>query len=108
MFHQYARAYYSQNTLSSCYCWDLGDKIEDGFAVAVVIKNLVDLAKEVDTGEWESNNVVHVKFEKENEKIKVVYKLTTSITLQMKFNHKVCGDVNLSGTVTRQIKFFNF
>jgi capping protein beta len=108
MFNQYARAYYSQNTLSSCYCWDIGEKIEDGFAVAVVIKNLVDLAKEVDTGKWESNNVVHVSFEKENEKIKVVYKLTTSIMLQMKFIHKVCGDVNLSGTVSRQVIFFNF
>ncbi len=103
MFANYARAYYSTSTISSCYCWDLGKEIEDGFVVAVLVKNIVDLKKEVDKGKWESNNVVNVSFIKHADKIEVLYKLTSSALLEMNFNHKTCGDVNLSGTVSKQV-----
>jgi capping protein beta len=104
MFGLYAKAYYSISCKSSCYCWELGDSIEDGFAVAVLVKNLVDLEKEVDSGKWESNNVVNVTFNKAGDKIEATYKLTTSVVLQMNFDHKVCGKVCLSGTVSRQMQ----
>jgi capping protein beta len=38
----------------------------------------------------------------EGKTLKAVYKLTTSIILQMSFNHTVCGLVDLSGSITRQ------
>lgn len=104
MFGLYARAYYSSHCKSSCYVWELGEKIEEGFAVAVLIKQTVDLEKEVDSGKWESNNVVNVTFNQIGEKIEVTYKLTTSVVLQMKFDHKTCGKVSLSGTVSRQMQ----
>jgi capping protein beta len=107
MFALYTKAYYSLTTLTSVYCWDLADRIEDGFAVAVLIKNNVNHEKEVNVGQWESNNVLNVSFsENENNKIQAVYKLTSTVVLQMSFNHKVCGKVTLSGTISRQVKLY--
>jgi len=102
MFSIYTKAYYSSSTVCSCYLWDLGDSIEDGFAVSVLIKNLVNMEKSVENGVWESNNIVNVTFTKEGDKLEVHYKLTTSIVLGMSFRNDTCGDVNLSGTVSRQ------
>jgi capping protein beta len=105
MFGLYSRAYYSPTTISSVYCWDLGNKIEDGFAIAILIKNDVNLEKEIDSGKWDSNNVINVSFsEIDANKINVTYKLTTTVILQMSFDHNTCGKVRLSGTVSRQVK----
>lgn len=107
MFSLYSKAYYSPITISSVYCWELGDSIEEGFAVAILIKNNVNLEKEVNKGQWDSNNVINVTFSKiDHNKIQVTYKLTTTIILQMNFEHKICGKVSLSGTVSRQVKLF--
>lgn len=104
IFTLYGKNYYSNTTVTSCYCWELGDKLEDGFAVAILIKNSVNSEKEVENGTWDSNNVVNVTFKREGDKFHVNYKLTSSIILQMSFDHKVCGKVNLSGTVSRQLQ----
>ena len=106
MFAIYSKAYYSLSTLISVYCWDLEDRVEDGFAVAILIKNNVDHEKEINVGQWESNNVLNVSFENENNKIQAVYKLTSTVALQMNFYHKVCGKVSLSGTISRQVKLY--
>ena len=45
---------------------------------------------------------MNVQFKTEGNKIKVMYKLTTTIILQMSFKHTVCGVVDLSGSMTRQ------
>jgi len=45
---------------------------------------------------------MNVQFRNEGNKIKVTYKLTTTIILQMSFKHNVCGVVDLSGSITRQ------
>lgn len=103
-FNAYCRAYYSNSTISSVYCWELGEAIEEGFAVAVMIKNLVNLEKAVDSGVWESSNVVNVSFSKEGDQITALYKLTSTVVLQMSFVHNVCGKVALSGTVAKQVQ----
>jgi capping protein beta len=104
IFAHYARSYYSPTAICSCYCWEIGDTIEEGFEVGVIIKNKVNLEKEIDSGIWDSSNIVNVTFIKEDgDKLKAVYKLTTSVSLQMYFDHKTCGKINLSGTVSRQV-----
>jgi capping protein beta len=105
MFQIYARSYYSGSTITSSYCWNLGEKTEDGFGVSILIKNIVNLEKEVNSGVWDSNNVINVTFTNEGDKLKALYKLTTSVTLHMSFDHKICGKVNLSGSVSRQVNF---
>ena len=107
MFGIYTKAYYSPTTVSSCYLWELGETIEDGFAVVCLIKNTVDTQKGVDTGVWDSCNLVTVKFNKVTDHhgqhlVEVEYKLTSTVMLQMSFNHKICGKVSLSGSFTKQ------
>lgn len=63
---------------------------------------VVESKKEVDKGIWDSINFVNVQFKTEGNRTKVVYKLTTTIILQMSFKHLVCGLVDLSGSITRQ------
>jgi capping protein beta len=106
MFSLYIHAYYSYNTICSVYLYEIGETIEDGFVIVVLIKNIVNDQKGVENGVWESTNFVTVNFTHEkNQKgeIKTNYKLITTVLLQMKFDHKICGKINLSGNVTRQV-----
>jgi len=102
VFPIYAKHYYSNTAITSVYLTELGEKIEEGFLVTVLIKNDVESKKEVDKGIWDSINFMNVQFRNEGNKIKVTYKLTTTIILQMSFKHNVCGVVDLSGSITRQ------
>lgn len=103
VFSVYAKAYYSNTTISSCYVWELGDKIEDGIALAVLFKNNISFQKEVESGTWDSCNFITINFSKNAEGLKAVYKLITTVFLQMNFNHKVCGKCYLSGSVNKQV-----
>ena len=62
VFSVYAKAYYSNTTISSCYVWELGDKIEDGIALAVLFKNDISFQKEVESGTWDSCNFITINF----------------------------------------------
>lgn len=101
MFHQYTKAYYSSTAHVSCYCWDLTEKISDGFGVAVLIKNSINHENDINLGIWDSSNVVNVTFEEEGGKIKAKYSLVTTVSLSMGFSSKICGSVSLSGTIGR-------
>jgi len=105
MFNTYAHVYYSSTSIASVYCWELGQNLHQGFAVAVLIRNAINIEKEVDSGVWESNNVVNVTYTNEGDKLNVLYKLTTTIVLQMNFHHNLCGKITLSGTVSKQVFF---
>jgi capping protein beta len=99
----YARAYYSNTAKSSCYAWELGDKLEDGLALAVLIKNSVELEKEVESGVWETSNLVTINFSTQNGQLNADYKLTTTLVLNLNFKNNICGKVTLSGSLTKQI-----
>jgi capping protein beta len=102
MFSVYARAYYSNSTISSCYVWELAEKLEQGFAIAVLIKNSVDLKKEVESGIWESSNLVTINFSNESGQLNANYRLITTLILNLNFKNNICGKVNLSGSLTKQ------
>jgi capping protein beta len=70
--------------------------------VIFLLKTVVESKKEVEKGIWDSINFVNVQFVSEGNRLKAVYKLTTTIILQMSFKHPVCGLVDLSGSITRQ------
>lgn len=101
MFHQYAKAYYSSTAHVSCYCWDLGEQVSEGFGAAVLIKNAINHEKDINTGVWDSSNIVTVTFEEEGGKIKAKYSLITTVSLSMGFTSKICGSVSLSGSIAR-------
>lgn len=96
MFHQYAKSYYSLSANVSCYCWDLGAKIEEGFGVAIVIKNALS-----NKSTWDSSNVITVTFDNSSGKIKAKYNLITTVNLSLLVERPVSGKVNLSGSIAR-------
>lgn len=102
MFHQYTYLYYSNSAISSVYVYEVGNKIEDGFIVAILIKNSIEAEKQLSSGVWDSVNFVHVTFSREDSII-VTYKLTTTIILKMNLQHKHFSNLSLSGTLTRQV-----
>ncbi len=103
MFSIYSSLYYSSNTVSSVYVWELGNSIEDGFIVSILIKNSTEFEKKLNSGIWDSINFIHVTFSKDEEVLTVSYKLTTTIILKMKLDHPRFSDLSLSGTFTRQV-----
>ena len=104
MFLQYTKAYYSSTAHVSCYCWDIGESIQEGFGVAILIKNAINHEKDINTGIWDSSNIVTVTFEEEGGKIKANYNLITTVRLVMAFESKICGSVSLSGSIARSAK----
>lgn len=102
MFKLYMKHYYSLTTIYSVYCWELGNTLADGYGVAVLIKNETSHEKKINSGIWDSTNLITVKFENDpSGKKKAKYSLITTVNLAMKFDSKICGTVCLSGTITR-------
>jgi capping protein beta len=64
---------------------------------------VVDKKKGLESGIWDTINFVNVKFQNEGS-LKATYKLTTTVILQMSLNHNVCGAVDLSGSITKQVE----
>ena len=102
MFKLYIKHYYSLTTICSVYCWELGDSLADGYGVAVLIKNSLTSQKKINTGNWDSSNLITVTFDNDSSgKKKAKYNLITTVNLAMTFDSKICGKVCLSGTIAR-------
>jgi len=102
MFKIYVRLYYSTSTICSVYCWELGETLAEGYGVAVLIKNSLSGQKKINTGSWDSSNLITVTFEEHGSgKKKANYNLITTVNLAMAFESKICGKVCLSGTIAR-------
>ena len=101
MFQMYTKAYYSSTAISSVYCWDIGETPQEGFGVAVLIKNSLSHEQNLNTGNWDSSNICTVSFQESNGQIKAKYELITTVSLTLAFDGKICGSVNLSGIVAR-------
>lgn len=107
MFAIYVKNYYTSQTVCSVYLYEIGTRVEDGFVVVVLIKNVVNLVKGVDDGEWDTTNFITVNYSyNEKNELMANYNLITTLLLQMKFDHKVCGKINLSGNVTKKVYLF--
>ncbi len=105
MFHLYSYQYYSNSAISSVYLYEIGEHIKDGFIAAIVIKNSIECEKQLNIGVWDSVNFIHVNFNEDSTNLTVTYKITTTIILIMKLQHKNFKDLSLSGTLTRQVRF---
>ena len=106
MFKIYVKLYYSTSTVCSVYCWELGETLSEGYGVAVLIKNSLTDQKKINTGSWDSSNLITVTFEDESSgKKKAKYNLISTVNLAMSFNSKICGKVCLSGTIARSSHF---
>lgn len=102
IFQLYVKTYYSSSGHYSVYCWDLGENIQEGFGVAILIKNSTSQSSN-NEGTWDSNNSITVKFNEKGGKIYADYNLITNVTLTMAFSNQICGKVHLSGTVSHSV-----
>lgn len=93
VFDVYRDLYY-EGGVSSVYAWDLAG----GFACVVLIKKTADGTGKRDAkGSWDSIHVVEVVESGTNAK----YKLTSTVMLSLITSLPTCGDVVLSGSMTR-------
>eukprot|EP01139_Manchomonas_bermudensis_P004873 Amastigsp_a174412_1808.p2 type:complete len:283 gc:universal Amastigsp_a174412_1808:921-73(-) len=93
VFDVYRDLYY-EGGVSSVYAWDL----DGGFACVILIKKTADgTGKRDGKGSWDSIHVVEVVENGTNAK----YKLTSTVMLSLITSLPTCGDVNLSGSMTR-------
>ncbi|KAJ3114239.1 hypothetical protein HDU96_002366 [Phlyctochytrium bullatum] len=92
-FDTYRELYY-EGGVSSVYMWDL----DDGFACVVLIKKGVSEDAAVSAGSWDSIHVI----ETQEKGRSAHYKLTSTIMLGLAQNESKFGDLNLSGSLTRQ------
>jgi len=79
------------------YCWDL----DNGFAACILIKKTQDQSKKGQPmrGSWDSIHVVEIN----NSNPKTAhYKLTSTVMLTIETQTATAGQVNLSGSLTRQ------
>jgi len=95
VFDIYRDLYY-EGGVSSVYCWDLSG----GFAAVVLIKKTQDQSKKGQPmkGAWDSIHVIEVQKNKNN----AHYKLTSTVMLSIVTETEATGNVNLSGSLTRQ------
>lgn len=87
------REMYFEGGVSSVYMWDL----DHGFAACILIKKVGEGSKKM-KGAWDSIHVVEVQ---DNGRT-ATYKLTSTVMLYMKTNKPGHGEMNLSGSMTRQ------
>ncbi|KAI8373159.1 F-actin-capping protein subunit beta [Radiomyces spectabilis] len=91
-FDTYRELYYAGG-VSSVYTFDIDDK----FAVVVLIKKVGDGVRRM-KGAWDSIHVFEVQERGRN----AHYKLTSTVMLYMITNNDDLGNMNLSGSMTRQ------
>eukprot|EP01117_Protostelium_nocturnum_P009732 TRINITY_DN347_c0_g1_i1.p1 TRINITY_DN347_c0_g1~~TRINITY_DN347_c0_g1_i1.p1 ORF type:complete len:304 (+),score=99.85 TRINITY_DN347_c0_g1_i1:98-913(+) len=95
IFDIYRDLYY-EGGVSSVYCWDL----DGGFAACILIKKTQDQSKKGQPmkGAWDSIHVIEVQDNKKS----AHYKLTSTVMLTIETETANAGQVNLSGSLTRQ------
>ena len=95
LFEAYRELYY-EGGASSVYLWEQ----DDGFAGCFLVKKAVKDNEFVKTGTWDSIHVIDVKENKADKKF--VYKLMTTVMLNMTAEKTEIGNTNMSGSLQRQ------
>lgn len=104
IFREYAKLYYGNSSICSSYCWELNSNIDQGFCVAVVIKNIIDAQKGIRGGCWDSSNLVVIKFNETDSGLEALYRLTSTVFFSASLLEKEAGSIEFSGSVTRLVE----
>lgn len=96
VFDSYRHLYY-EGGVSSVYFWELDD---NSFAGCFLVKkDVTEKKRAVSSGCWDSIHVI----EANTQGSECSYRLTTTVMLSMTVPNHEAGDVNLSGSLTRQM-----
>ena len=98
LFDQYRELYFDGGHCS-VYFWDLD---EGGFAACFLIKKVVEGGENVKRGSWDGIHVIEANEKPASNPKQYVYKLTSTVMLNMNMDKEDCGKTSLSGSVTRQ------
>lgn len=99
IFKVYTKNYYGNSGLSSCYCWNLGDNIQEGFGVACLVKNTYDQSK------WDSSSNIQITYEMENGKLTAKYNFITTVYITMTISQSKVGKIIISGSRSKSASF---
>jgi capping protein beta len=104
IFKEYTKLYYGNTAIPSVYVWEQGESIDNGFYCALLIKNSVGTLRGLEKAEWDSVNIVNIKFSNEKERyierIKATYKIYTNIIFKFKASNI---NTEWSGSISRQV-----
>jgi len=95
LFDKYRHLYF-EGGHSSVYMWDLD---EGNFAACFLIRKDVGEVRGLQGGAWNSIHVFEVQ-DKGNDQF--LYKLTTTVIVEMAVDNDTVGEVDLSGSMTKQ------
>jgi capping protein beta len=98
LFSEYLKLYYEGGIVNTFF-WD---KEDGGFAGCVLIKKECEKIKGVTKGVWDSLNVFDVKQDNAGGRNKQIYKITSTVVLEITMNTEQTGEVVLSGNLTKQ------
>jgi len=106
VFQNYIKAYYSSEAICSVYLDTTDENMDNGYLVNVRIKNPIkDKTKDLDTGCWDSNNIIEVKYIPDNQNVRVEYKISSSVYLTLNVNNGDTGKLNASGYSIKTVNF---
>lgn len=109
VFQSYIRAYYSPEAICSVYLDTADENLENGFLVNVRIKNPIkDKTKDLDTGCWDSNNIIEVKYIRDNPNANIEYRISTSVYLIINTNNEQNGNISASGYTIKTVIIYIF
>ncbi len=104
IFQSYIKAYYSFEAICSVYLDTSDENLENGFLVNIRIKNPIkDKTKNLDTGCWDSNNIIEVKYIKDNPNVNIEYRLSSSVYLTLNINNEETGKLTASGYTLKTV-----
>ena len=104
VFQKYIRAYYSPEAICSVYIDTADENLENGFLLNVRIKNPIkDKTKELDTGCWDSNNIIEVKYIRDNPNVNIEYRISTSVYLIINTKNEQTGKLSASGYTIKTV-----
>jgi len=109
LFKIYTKFYYSENAISSVFCYVIDESNIDEFVVAVLISNKIINEEKKTNGKWESSNLLTVNINRSDFEIKLnlISSVNVYLNANLKFgnNSKLCVSGSLTKNLEKNINF---
>lgn len=105
IFKYYVKSYYTPSTICSVYCDTVDENLDNGFLVNVRIKNPIESkTKLLNSGCWDSNNIIEVKYIQNDPTKTVEYRISSSAYLTLNMSSNETGKISASGYTIKTVK----
>ena len=109
LFKIYTKFYYSENAISSVFCYVIDEDNYDEFVVAVLISNTISNDDKNTNGKWESSNLLTLNINREDNEIQ--FNLISSVNVYLNANlncgidSKLCVGGSLTKSMEKKLRF---